>query len=232
MQSCAAGRHVGEHRELPGVIVRLWKGADKAREKDPELQDIERSCSQGARPKSAATWAPGPASVAGWAHPPPRAPAQSFQSLRPSQEDSHRCSGQVVRVPPFTIKPDAPGPSSSSNNNSRADDHSSPDACSPDFVAAIDAESNLVSHCLQEAELLERELSRKLRKQKRDPYSRPPPPLLHRRRPPPAASAGSPVARPPATAASAARRRAASSESRPPPRVSGIAVSAKPASRR
>ncbi|XP_077561379.1 uncharacterized protein LOC144177141 [Haemaphysalis longicornis] len=187
----------------------------------------------GARPKSAATWAPGPAGLAGWAHPQPRAPAQSFQSLRPSQEDSHRCSGQVVRVPPFTIKPDAPGPSSSSNNNSRADDHSSPDACSPDFVAAIDAESNLVSHCLQEAELLERELSRKLRKQKRDPYSRPPPPLLHRRRPPPAASAGSPVARPPpATAASAARRRAASSESRPPPRVSGIAVSAKPASRR
>lgn len=212
----------------------------------------------GARPKSVATWAapvshssPNGASITAerssivgsgspipltvWANPQSRPPTQYFQSLRQIQSkvDSgrppHRCSGQVVRVPPFTIKSDVPAPTAatdggaaatevsrpsdqrhslqqggtlgvaSNNNNqvgnggangdededeacdnsSAATGEPSPDA-SPDFMAEIDAESNLVSHCLQEAELLERELSRKLRKQKRGPdpdavpYTRPP----------------------------------------------------------
>lgn len=211
----------------------------------------------GARPKSVATWAapaahssPVNGGIAGergnnvgssspipltvWANPQSRPPTQYFQSLRQVQSkvDSgrppHRCSGQVVRVPPFTIKSDVPpataavdggtaaaevvrpsdqhhslqrgsslGIASNNNNlvgngggngeeeedacdnSSAATGEPSPDA-SPDFVAEIDAESNLVSHCLQEAELLERELSRKLRKQKRGPdpdvvpYTRPP----------------------------------------------------------
>ncbi|XP_072141349.1 uncharacterized protein [Dermacentor andersoni] len=211
----------------------------------------------GARPKSVATWAapvahssPNNGGIAGergsdvgssspipltvWANPQSRPPTQYFQSLRQVQSkvDSgrplHRCSGQVVRVPPFTIKSDVPpttaavdggtaaaevarpsdqhhslqrgstlGIASNNNNlvgNGGADGEEEEDACdnssaatgepspdaSPDFVAEIDAESNLVSHCLQEAELLERELSRKLRKQKRGPdpdvvpYTRPP----------------------------------------------------------
>lgn len=211
----------------------------------------------GARPKSVATWAaplahsaPNNGGIAGergsdvgssspipltvWANPQSRPPTQYFQSLRQVQSkvDSgrpvHRCSGQVVRVPPFTIKSDMPpataaidggtaaaevvrpsdqqhslqrgstlGIASNNNNlvgNGGADGEEEEDACdnssaatgepspdaSPDFVAEIDAESNLVSHCLQEAELLERELSRKLRKQKRGtdpdvvPYTRPP----------------------------------------------------------
>ncbi|XP_070385170.1 uncharacterized protein [Dermacentor albipictus] len=209
----------------------------------------------GARPKAVATWAapvahssPSNGGIAGergsdvgsssptpltvWANPQSRPPTQYFQSLRQVQSkvDSgrplHRCSGQVVRVPPFTIKSDMPpataavdggtaaaevvrpsdqhhslqrgstlGIASNNNlvgnggadgeeedgcdNSSAATGEPSPDA-SPDFVAEIDAESNLVSHCLQEAELLERELSRKLRKQKRGPdpnvvpYTRPP----------------------------------------------------------
>ncbi|XP_075536277.1 uncharacterized protein LOC142571617 [Dermacentor variabilis] len=211
----------------------------------------------GARPKSVATWAapvahssPNNGGIAGergsdvgsnspipltvWANPQSRPPTQYFQSLRQVQSkvDSgrplHRCSGQVVRVPPFTIKSDVPpataavdggtaaaevarpsdqhhslqrgstlGIASNNNNlvgNGGVDGEEEEDACdnssaatgepspdaSPDFVAEIDAESNLVSHCLQEAELLERELSRKLRKQKRGPdpdvvpYTRPP----------------------------------------------------------
>ncbi|XP_075736311.1 uncharacterized protein LOC119160953 [Rhipicephalus microplus] len=211
----------------------------------------------GARPKSVATWAApvahsspinggitgergndvsssSPIPLTVWANPQSRPPTQYFQSLRQVQSkvDSgrplHRCSGQVVRVPPFTIKSDMPpataavddgtavaevvrppdshhslqrgsslGIASNNNNlmgNGGANREEEDDACdnssgatgepspdaSPDFVAEIDAESNLVSHCLQEAELLERELSRKLRKQKRGPdpdvvpYTRPP----------------------------------------------------------
>ncbi|KAH6948049.1 hypothetical protein HPB50_022734 [Hyalomma asiaticum] len=336
----------------------------------------------GARPKSVATWAApvahsspisggisgekgsdvgsgSPIPLTVWANPQSRPPTQYFQSLRQVQSkvDSgrppHRCSGQVVRVPPFTIKSDVPhvtaavdggtaaaevvrppdqhhslqrggsmGIASNNNNlvgsggangeeeedacdnSSAATGEPSPDA-SPDFVAEIDAESNLVSHCLQEAELLERELSRKLRKQKRGPdpdvvpYTRPPAlrggaaasasgaasgNLPHRRRaastsetrvkpsggpltthsraaslhgPLPSSSARSPssasaarsthMTRSPGTGGSAMvvripgvsapamhlqGRAVSGSESRPPQRVSGIAVSTKPSSRR
>ncbi|EEC03254.1 hypothetical protein IscW_ISCW001881, partial [Ixodes scapularis] len=168
----------------------------------------------GARPKSAATWGPAlpppcpPKPLTSWGSPQSRPPTQYFQSLRhvTSKVDTGRAVGgsvprpvgQVVRVPPFTIKGEPhvplnlrlPAPSTEANNNendaydddSMATEDTSPEDAaeqetSPDFVAEIDAESNLVSHCLHEAELLERELSRKLRKQKRDPeplYTRPP----------------------------------------------------------
>ncbi|CAN7992791.1 unnamed protein product [Ixodes hexagonus] len=121
---------------------------------------------------------------------------------RPTSGSVPRSGGPVVRVPPFTIKgephvplnlrlrPNSSGAVEANNNENDAydddsmatEDNTSPEdpaeqGTSPDFVAEIDAESNLVSHCLHEAELLERELSRKLRKQKRDPeplYTRPP----------------------------------------------------------
>ncbi|CAN7989976.1 unnamed protein product [Ixodes pacificus] len=168
----------------------------------------------GARPKSAATWGPSlpppcpPKPLTSWGSPQSRPPTQYFQSLRhvTSKVDTGRAVGgsvprpvgQVVRVPPFTIKGEPhvplnlrlPTPGAEANNNendayeddSMATEDTSPEDAaeqetSPDFVAEIDAESNLVSHCLHEAELLERELSRKLRKQKRDPeplYTRPP----------------------------------------------------------
>ncbi|KFM77374.1 hypothetical protein X975_02625, partial [Stegodyphus mimosarum] len=44
----------------------------------------------------------------------------------------------------------------------------SPDTRSKDLVAEIDADSRMVNHCLQEAEMLEQQLSRKLQRQHQD----------------------------------------------------------------
>ncbi|XP_064457351.1 uncharacterized protein LOC135368161 [Ornithodoros turicata] len=139
----------------------------------------------GARPKSSASCST-PCSSAQADPPATSSPYQ--QSLRRIQPkiDTGRSSnlpprprsGQVVRVPPFTIKadprpPQARPPQETNNNAANLEDSSSTGG-SPeeeragtviDFVAEIDAESNLVSHCLHEAELLERELARKIRKQ-------------------------------------------------------------------
>ncbi|RWS10311.1 uncharacterized protein B4U79_17601 [Dinothrombium tinctorium] len=67
---------------------------------------------------------------------------------------SKKCS-QVAKVSPFTVK---------KPSNEIASVDTTADGLS-DLVAEIDAESNLVNNCLQEAELLEQELTRKLAKQ-------------------------------------------------------------------
>lgn len=88
-------------------------------------------------------------------------------------------NSQVAKVPPFTVKNDCKSPSShnesyqnhtlSCDNKHSIDVVLTPAMGTPDsqkdLVAEIDADSSLVSHCLQEAEMLEQELSRKLQRQ-------------------------------------------------------------------
>ncbi|XP_023240693.1 uncharacterized protein LOC111639138 [Centruroides sculpturatus] len=87
-------------------------------------------------------------------------------------------NSQVAKVPPFTVKNDCKSPISHNesyhhtlpcDNKHSIDVLLTPATGTPDsqkdLVAEIDADSSLVSHCLQEAEMLEQELSRKLQRQ-------------------------------------------------------------------
>lgn len=168
-------------KKRTSVNVRTVKAGAQGRARS----SFNASGDLGARPKSSTGWTAACSSVPSESA---TCSSQYLQSLRHVQPkiDTGRSSNlpprphgsQVVRVPPFTIKsnvtsPPHDRPARETNNNDNFDDSSST-AGSPederastviDFVAEIDAESNLVSHCLHEAELLERELSRKLRKQ-------------------------------------------------------------------